>query len=72
MVDYLEENQNLRGFQKRYLKILEKRAEHLHKRIAESARKNPEKHLSYDEAELSALRWVIAFVVKNSNTYKID
>lgn len=71
MVDYLEENQNLRGVHKKYLKILEKRAEHLHKRLAESAKKHPEKHLSYDEAELSALRWVIAFVVKTLNSGKM-
>lgn len=42
----------------RRLGMLRRRAEHLRRRIDA----NPGKHLSYDVAELSALRWALALL----------
>lgn len=40
----------------RRLRMLRRRADHLEGRIAA----NPDKHLSFDKAELSALRWAVS------------
>jgi hypothetical protein len=43
--------------EERYIAILEKRADHLEKRINSSDR-----DLSYDKAELAALDWAVDFI----------
>lgn len=51
-----ESNKNMR-FEQKMLNTLEKRAQHLSKRIASS-----DKDLSYDKAELRALSWAIVIL----------
>lgn len=46
----------------KYLQRLERRASHLEARIAASLTKD----LSYDKAELAAIRWVVQYVEQTS------